>query len=132
MVDELRRPKPAYQQIRTLFCPARTVEVTGRSITVQVRGKDEIPSYPMRGYRIVWGRLEANSGFSLVGGVDMPTLKPGDPAWSGELPRTLDLSTGSWAVRLMSPTGFDVAEVRIGTKIPDTHSSVDATAPDGQ
>lgn len=98
VVDEQRKPKKAYEQIRKLFSPLRTFVVTDRTVRVEVRRPDEIPSYTLRGYRLTWGGGKTE-------GMDLPDLKPGDPAWTGTLPGSA--APGS-AVRLMTPTGYDV------------------------
>ena len=109
VVDEHHNPKPAYAQIRALFSPVRNLAVAGRTVTVEVRHRDEIPSYALRGYRLAWG--PAGQPDQEDGRLALPDLTPGAPAWTGTLPVNLPAGT---EVRLVTPTGFDVAAVLTG------------------
>lgn len=97
IVDVQRRPKAAYQQVRTLFSPVHALAVTDGSIRVEPRRPEEVPSFALRGYRLKWDGGE----------IALPDLKPGDPAWISA--EKIKLGT---VVRLIAPTGYDVADTR--------------------
>ena len=96
VVDEHRNIKPAYYTIRKLFSPVRELKVEGRTVTVHIRSSNEIPSYALRGYKLVWEAGEQS------GELPLPDLHPDDPAWQAELP------VPGATVQLVSPLGYDV------------------------
>jgi len=97
IVEEDRRPKAAYQQVRELFSPVRSLSVKDGFIYLVPRGTDETPSFILRGYKLRWDEGE----------IALPNIKPGDPVWTSES----KIKPGV-VVRLISPTGYDVAESR--------------------
>jgi beta-glucuronidase len=63
MVDENRQRQPSYYVWRELNVPAhvdldwtydRSQAPAGFKATIARRGEDEMPSYALRGYRVVW------------------------------------------------------------------------------
>lgn len=99
IVDEHRNLKPAYHTIRKLYSPLELFEVKGTSVTLKTRPLGYLPSYTLRGYRLEW---EQGAEF---GHIDLPELRPGDPAWMGELPVEGAL------VKLVTPLGYAIDEV---------------------
>lgn len=96
VVDENRNLKPAYHVIRKLFSPVRELSVEGQTVTVQIRGSDEIPSYALCGYKIVWKAGDDS------GELPLPDLHPNDPAWKAELP------VPGATIQLVTPLGYAV------------------------
>ena len=97
IVDDARRPKAAYAQVRALFSPVHGLSRQGNRVEVVPRSPEEIPSFTLRGYRLAWDG----------GGVDLPELAPGAATWS-----TVVSAPPGVEIRLMTPTGFDVASCR--------------------
>ena len=95
IVTEDRKPKAAFQQVRKLFSPIRSLTVSDGLIRLEPRGPDEVPSFTLRGYKLKWDGGE----------IALPEIKPGDPAWTSTKP----LKPGT-VVKLYTPTGYDVAE----------------------
>lgn len=95
VVTEDRQPKAAYQQVRELFSPVRSLTVKDGWIRLDPRGPDEVPSFTLRGYKLKWDGGE----------IALPEIKPGDPAWTS----AKSVKSGT-VVKLYTPTGYDVAE----------------------
>jgi hypothetical protein len=96
VVDQHRNLKPAYHTIRKLHSPVEILKVNGVTATVKTRPPGHIPSYTLMGYKLVWEKGE------LTGEVPLPTLSPGDPAWTGDLP------VSGAIVKLVTPLGYDI------------------------
>jgi beta-galactosidase len=95
IVTEDRQPKAAYEQLRKLFSPVRSLTVTNGVIRLEPRGPEDVPSFTLRGYKLKWDGGETT----------LPDLKPGDAAWTSDAkvkPGTI--------VKLFTPTGYDVAD----------------------
>ena len=97
IVTEDRQPKAAYAQVRKLFSPVHSLTVTNGVIQLQPRSPDEVPSFTLRGYKLKWDGGE----------ISLPDLKPGDAVWTSDQ----KIKPGT-AVKLFSPTGYDVAETQ--------------------
>ena len=95
IVTEARQPKAAFEQVRKLFSPVHSLTVTNGSIRLVPRGPDEVPSFALRGYKLKWEGGESS----------LPDLKPGDAAWNSDA----KVKAGT-VVKLISPTGYDVAD----------------------
>jgi beta-galactosidase len=106
VVDEQRRPKAAYYQVRRLFSPVREFTVFGGKVLIQPRSPDEIPSYTLRGYKIRWTLRDAGGSVKEHGEIPLPELKPGSPAWS----TPLTARGPGLTVALIAPTGYDMVE----------------------
>ncbi len=102
VVDVHRNPKAAYGQIRKLYSPVSSLVIADGKIRLQPRSMAEIPAYTLTGYKLVW---EANG---KTGEILLPVIKPGDPELTFALPAP-ELT----ALRLMTPTGYDVADATI-------------------
>ena len=96
MVDQNRNLKPAYNTIRKLHSPVEILEVDGVTATVKTRPLGHLPSYTLKGYKLVWEKGEQ------TGEVPLPTLMPGDPAWTGDLP------VSGAILKLVTPLGYDI------------------------
>jgi beta-galactosidase len=95
IVTEDRKPKAAYEQVRKLYSPVRSLTVTNGVIQLQPRSPEEVPSYTLRGYKLKWDGGE----------IALPDLKPGDPVWTSDA----KLKPGT-KVKFFSPTGYDMAD----------------------
>ena len=96
VVDQHRTLKPAYYTIRKLHSPVEILKVDGVTATVKTRPLSHIPSYTLKGYKLKWEKGEQ------TGEIPLPTLKPGDPAWTGDLP------VAGATLRLVTPLGYDI------------------------
>ena len=101
MVDEHRNIKPAYHTIRKLHSPVEILKVDGVTATVKTRPLGHVPSYTLKGYKLVWEKGE------LTGEVPLPTLTPGDPAWTGDLP------VSGATLKLVTPLGYDIDDTMV-------------------
>ena len=95
VVDEQRRPKAAYEQVRKLYSPVHSLSAAKGEVRVEPRSADEVPSFTLRGYKLKWDGGETA----------LPDLKPGAPAWAGRI----NAKQGA-VIRLVTPTGYDVAD----------------------
>ena len=95
IVTEDRQLKAAYEQVRKLFSPVHSLTVTNGVIQLQPRSPDEVPSFTLRGYKLKWDGGE----------ISLPDLKPGDALWTSK-----EKIKPGMLVRLISPTGYDVAD----------------------
>lgn len=102
-----RRPKAAYGQVRQLFSPVRSLAIANGKIRIEPRAPSEIPSYAMRGYRLVWQAAFSDGTLKSSGEIMLPDLLPGDPAWETILP---DESVSK--VGVVTPTGFEIASLK--------------------
>ncbi len=109
IVTEDRRPKAAYEQVRKLFSPVNALTLDGRAVTVVPRRPEEVPSFTLRGYELRWSVSDADGKVLKSGVVTLPELKPGAAAWSARLD---DAPSGVLEVKLFTPTGYDVADVK--------------------
>ena len=96
MVDQHRKIKPAYYTIRKLHSPVEILKVDGTTATVKTRPLGHLPSYTLKGYKLVWEKG------GQTGEIPLPTLKPGDPAW------TVDLPVSGATLKLVTPLGYDI------------------------
>lgn len=103
VVDVDRNPKAAYQQVRKAFAPVRSLTITSDRVRVEPRGRDELPSYTLRGYRLEWG--EAKGSGVPRSSIKVPDLVPGAPVWEFPLP---DKTVRS--IRLVNAAGYVLAE----------------------
>jgi len=99
-----RKPKAAYEQVRCLYSPLRSLSITDEKIRIEPRGPSEIPSYTLRGYRLNWKVAASNGTVKSRGTIPLPDLKPGDPVWETRLPDPNVSEIG-----LITPTGYEVA-----------------------
>jgi hypothetical protein len=63
----------------------------------------------LRGYELRWRVVDAAGKILKSGVVPLPELKPGASAWTTALGRA---PAGIIEVKLFTPTGYDVAEVK--------------------
>lgn len=96
VVDQHRNLKPAYHTIRKLYSPVEILDFDGYTATVKTRPLGHIPSYTLKGYKLVWEKGE------LTGEIPLPTLKPGDTSWTGDLP------VPGATLKLVTPLGYDI------------------------
>lgn len=131
VVNVWRQEKRAAQQVREQFSPVAGLELipgnNKATLWVTPRGKDDMPSYVLRDYLVKW-ELVGSDGLEqalvINGGViALPTLKPGDPAWSGaaiELPAVNASSAKEVVASLITPTGYVVHQAHLWLDAPGT------------
>jgi beta-glucuronidase len=114
VVDEDRQRRPSYFLWRELNAPA-TISVdwnpittytppAGFRATIRRRGEGEIPSYDLRGYRLVWDAWDDDD--QRVGGGEqtLPDIGPArtvEASWQPPATKSMKLR-----LRLYRPTGF--------------------------
>ncbi len=117
VVDENRQRRPSYKVWQELNTPARLsvqwlYDVQGRPVgfraTVARRGPDEIPSYTLRDYRVVW-ELRDNDSTRVAGGTaGLQEIGPPQSVvsnWPASASKSLRLT-----FKVYRPTGFVAAE----------------------
>ena len=110
VVDDSRKPKAAYEQVRKLFCPAHSLTLEGMTVRIMPRTAEEIPSYTLSQYQVRWTARNRAGATIQSGVVPVPDLKPGSPAWTH--PIAAPSATAELEVILFTPTGYDVAEAK--------------------
>ncbi len=109
VVDQWRNPKAAAGSWRRLSAPVARLSITAEGIELVPRGVREVPSYSLRGYRLVWTALDESGSFLAGDIIDLPEVAPGSKALLFPLPAAA--RTGArLAVQLLSPVGYSVAE----------------------
>lgn len=76
VVNKYGEPKPSYYVLQSLMCPIEVIGVKEKyhvDISLTIRNRNTIPSYTLRGYRIVF---EDDKG--KVCTINLPDMKPGD------------------------------------------------------
>ena len=106
VVDVERRPKAAYWQIRKLYSPIRSLTVSGGRVSIEPRHPEDIPSYSVRGYHVVWTAKDATGTVTAKGEIPVPELKPGAPVWSAAIPGVK--ADAVVTASLITPTGYAV------------------------
>jgi len=98
-----RKPKAAYEQVRRLYSPVRSLTIAGGKIRIEPRSPAEIPSYTLRAYRLNWEVVSSDGMVKSRGTIPLPDIRPGDSTWETRLPDP-NVST----ICLITPTGYDV------------------------
>ncbi|MDQ8192296.1 glycoside hydrolase family 2 protein [Roseibacillus persicicus] len=104
VVDEKRNLKPCYYTIRKLYSPLQVLKVDDGTLTVQTRQPTQTPSYPLRGYKVLWENGE------LAGELKLPTLHPGDPAHTQQLPSEAGPTP---TLHLITPLGYKIDDTKL-------------------
>jgi len=99
-----RQPKAAYEQVRRLYSPVRSLAIAEGKIRIEPRAPSDIPSYTLRGYRLSWAAAAPDGTVKSRGTIPLPDIKPGDPVWETKLP-----DPGVSEVGLVTPGGYEVA-----------------------
>ncbi len=111
IVDEQRRPKAAYEQLRKLFSPVHALALAGGAVRVEPRSPDEVPSYTLRGYQVKWTLLDAAGAVLKTGTLALPELKPGAAPWTAPLPTApTAVNAATVKLTLVTPTGYAVCD----------------------
>ena len=119
VVDENRQRRPSYSVWKEENTPARLLlewkkgspAPAGFQAVVCRRMAREIPSYELRGYRLVWDVRGGDDQLIDSGDKVLPDLGPDqkvEVSWAVPSSRSLTLS-----VRLVRPTGFVAAEKKL-------------------
>ena len=111
IVDEQRRPKAAYEQLRKLFSPVHALTLDAGAVHVEPRSPDEVPSYTLRGYQVTWTLLDDAGAVLKTGALALPELKPGAAPWTAPLPTTpAAVNAATVKLTLVTPTGYGVCD----------------------
>jgi beta-galactosidase len=108
-----RRPKRSYESYRIAHAPVRQMNLAPRGngwiVTLAPRAPDDLPAYPLRGYRLFW-RAADNDGRAVDAGViDVPTLNMGASPVS--LPVPVSGNIARISADLVDPAGYSVLTV---------------------
>lgn len=109
VVDVQRRPKAAFEQVRKLFSPVHALKLDGRVVTLVPRNAEEVPSFTLRNYELRWKVRAVDGKLAGSGVIRLPELKPGAEPWTTTLK---DAPSGALEVQLVTPTGYDVADMK--------------------
>jgi hypothetical protein len=128
VVDPYRQRRPSYEFWRELNCPVRVEPIwncstnypyppLGFSARIARRDATELPSHPIRGYRVTW---EAHDHFGDVLGkgeqaIDDPSAAQARGDWDWKDARSIDLT-----LTVSRPAGFSVYERRLTWRNPIT------------
>jgi hypothetical protein len=121
VVDQFRQRRPSYDYWRELNCPVRVNLIwncstnypyppLGFSAAIARRDLAELPSHPIRGYRVTWA---AHNHFGDLLGtgeqvIDDPAAAQLRGEWEWKEARSIDLT-----LKVNRPTGFEVYEKRL-------------------
>jgi len=118
VVDEARRHKPSFDVWKRMNAPARidahwvgTAGPTpaGFTLTVTANSVQDLPSYPLHDYQLVWKLLDAEGKVASTGTRQLADLvRPARV--SASLPRSLAGSSRQLVITLLRPTGVVAAE----------------------
>ena len=118
VVDEFRQRRPSYQVWQQLNAPA-AIELVwkrgstripiGFAATVTPNTPAKIPSYDLRGYRLLWEVHDENSHLVAAGEQSFPSLD-GPTTVSGDVPAGAGVHELKLHIRLLRPTGFIAAQ----------------------
>ncbi len=123
VVNVYRQPKRAYETFRREYAPVRSLTVTssqkGSTVTVQPRGKLDLPAYMLRNYTLAW-QASDSQGKHLDGGfATLPTITPGGkPTQQMVVWRAPVGQIAQAKYSLISPTGYTVYDTTIYTQKP--------------
>ena len=122
VVDVYRRKKRVHRQVRNEHNPLRELAVNLSSPTMAAvrlvpRGVLDLPAFPLHGYRLAWKRTNADGKIRQGGILELPTLRPGDPAQHRPLTWQAD-DAAALTVELLAPTGDVLADTTVFLQKP--------------
>jgi len=124
VVNVYRQKKRAYFDYKREHSPVVDFRVTPEErkavINFSLRGKYDLPAYPMEGYRIVWQVFDQEQQVLQGGIAALPRMEPGDP----ELSETIEWSQNSTVfglkVDILDPQAYSVRDTTIYFQPPAT------------
>jgi len=127
VVDVHRNKKRAFEQMKDLYAPVRSLDVkttaNGNQVSVnmvvQSRNLLDIPSFKLKDYRLVW-EVRAKNGNTQTGGViSLPEIAPGTPALNFTSNFSQSAESALLKVTLLSSTGYNVKDTTIYLTKPE-------------
>ena len=120
-VDDYRNKKRAFEQMKDLYAPVRSLDVkitsNANQITVnfgiQPRRPLDIPSFKLDDYRLIWEVLAKNGNTQTGGAFQLPEIAPGAPALNFTSNFTQSGESALIKVTLLSSTGYNVKDTTI-------------------
>ncbi len=126
IVDENYQRRPSYFVWKELNSAAR-IEAkftgdwygvrNGFSATIRQRSSGELPSYPLRGYRVHWELRDQDNTLVASGDRDLPNLERPEVV-EGNWEAKSSLTSLKLAIRLISPAGLVAAEKDVDWMLP--------------
>jgi len=120
-VDDYRNKKRAFEQIKDLYAPVRSLDVktiangnlVSVNIALQPRKLLDIPSFILKDYRLIWEVL-AKNGTAQTGCIEkLPEIAPGTPALNFTSNFIPSDESALLKVTLLSSTGYNVKDTTI-------------------
>lgn len=121
IVDVYRNKKRAFQQIRNFYAPVEHLQLsiqqskddaTNAEISITPRGTNDIPSFNLRGYVLVW-ETEAPPARTAFDFINLPDIHPGDPVLKLPVKLKNEAGVNFVKVSLLSPTGYVVKDTTV-------------------
>jgi beta-galactosidase len=117
-VDDYRNKKRAFEQMKDLYAPLRSLDVkpsfTGDQVSVDFQLKPrqilDIPAFTLNDYRLVW-EVKDKDGKTESGGLfKLPAIVPGSQTLNFTANWKKTNETALMKVTLLSPTGYNVKD----------------------
>jgi beta-galactosidase len=117
-VDDYRNKKRAFEQMRDLYAPVRSLEVKTTAngnmmlinLALQPRSPLDIPAFRLQDYRLIW-EVRAKNGTTQQGGiVKLPEIVPGDKSLNYTADFAVNGESALLKVSLLSSTGYNVKD----------------------
>jgi beta-galactosidase len=117
-VDDYRNKKRAFEQMRDLYAPVRSLEVKTTAngnmmlinLALQPRSPLDIPAFRLQDYRLIW-EVKAKNGTTQQGGiVKLPEIVPGDKSLNYTADFAVNGESALLKVSLLSSTGYNVKD----------------------
>ncbi len=124
LIDGYGNKKRAFEIIRKEFAPLQLLKArkteTGIEVTLQPRGKLDLPAYVLREYRLVCEEYGPDYKSSGKSEITLPVINPGDP----QLTKLFDVKSAETAVSarkisVISPTNYVMIDTTIYYATPE-------------
>ncbi|QHT69001.1 hypothetical protein GXP67_21280 [Rhodocytophaga rosea] len=130
IVNVFRQPKRAYDAFKREFAPIRSIKVSPvkeakpgetvrTTVTIQPRGKLDLPAYTLRNYQLVWEVKDRQGKCTESGMATLPQIKPGDKALTQTIQWKMPQENpGQIKFSLLSPTHYNVYDTIVYLQKP--------------
>lgn len=126
-VDDYRNKKRAFEQMKDLYAPVRSLDVkttaNGNQVSVnmfiQPRNSLDIPSFKLKDYQLVWEVLAKNGNIETGGFIKLPEIAPGSPTLNFTSNFSQSAESAFLKVTLLSSTGYNVKDTTIYLAKPE-------------
>lgn len=126
-VDDYRNKKRAFEQMKDLYAPVRSLDVkttaNGNQVSVnmalQPRKLLDIPSFKLKDYCLIWEVVAKNGNTQSGGIIQLPEIAPGTPALNFTSNFSQSAESALLKVTLLSSTGYNVKDTTIYLSKPE-------------